>query len=65
MATGAAFETIQLKLKPYRRFSQAWHVNLAEEKIQVLEIGDDGSVEFPVSGHKISTILFSDFSEVV
>ncbi|MFN2232765.1 MAG: glycosyl hydrolase-related protein, partial [Anaerolineales bacterium] len=53
-------KTIRVKLRPLRRFAQAWQVNLAEQKIQALEIEEDGSVELPVDGHKISTILFSD-----
>jgi alpha-mannosidase len=53
-------ETIRLKLRPLRQFVKAWQVNLAEQKIEKLEVEDDGSVELPVGGHKISTILFSD-----
>jgi alpha-mannosidase len=53
-------ETIQLNLKPLRKFTHAAQVNLAEEKITQLNIKDDGSVMLPVTGHQVVSILFSD-----
>jgi mannosylglycerate hydrolase len=51
---------IQLNLKPNKKFTHAAHVNLAEERIQSLNIAQDGSVTLPVSGHKIVSIKFSN-----
>ena len=53
-------EPIQLNIKPIRKFSRAKKINLTEEEIADLEIGDDGSVTIYVSGHQIASILFSD-----
>jgi len=53
-------QTIQLNLKPLRRFTDARQVNLAEEEIAVLEIGEDGGISMPVSGHEVASILFFD-----
>ena len=51
-------ECIQLNLKPLRRFQHARQINLAEEEIETLAVGDDGCVELSVSGHQIVSILF-------
>lgn len=50
---------IQVNLKPWRRFTQAWRINLAEEPLSNLEFEDDGSVKLAVAGHQIASILFS------
>jgi mannosylglycerate hydrolase len=52
-------ETIQLNLMPWRRFTNAMQVNLAEEEIAALSAGEDGSIMIPVSGHEIVSIMFS------
>jgi len=52
-------ELIQLNLKPLRQFTNASLVNLAEEEISALHIGDDGSIMISVSGHEIVSIMFS------
>jgi alpha-mannosidase len=51
-------ETIELTLKPLRRFAHAEHVNLAEEELSALGVGDDGSVEISVSAHEVVSIKF-------
>jgi mannosylglycerate hydrolase len=53
-------ETIQLNLKPMRRFGQAARVNLAEEEISPLKMEGDGNIEIPVAGHEIVSVMFSD-----
>jgi mannosylglycerate hydrolase len=53
-------ETIQVRLKPLHRFAHATQVNLAEETISPLNIGDDGSVALSVAGHKVISVLFTD-----
>jgi alpha-mannosidase len=52
--------TIQLNLKPMRKFPDARRVNLAEHEIASLPVEDDGTVRLPVSGHEIVSIRFSD-----
>ena len=53
-------ESIQLNLKPIRRFGRATQVNLAEEDLTPLEMDNDGTVRIQVGGHQIASILFSD-----
>ena len=53
-------EPIQVSLKPYRRFTDVTQVNLAEEKIALLDNEEDGSVTFSIGGHQIIGIIFSD-----
>lgn len=53
-------DTIQLGLKPLRRFPQAALVNLAEEEESLLPIANDGSVTISAAGHKIVSVMFSD-----
>lgn len=53
-------ETIQLHLKPMRRFGHAKRINLAEEEISPLEIDGNGNIEILVYGHKIVSVMFSD-----
>ena len=53
-------DTIQVSLKPLRRFEHAAQVNLAEEEISALNVGEDGSILISVSGHEIASIMFSD-----
>ena len=53
-------ETISLNLKPLRKFAHVAQVNLAEEKITERNTKEDGSVTFPVTGHQVVSILFSD-----
>ncbi len=53
-------ETLQMTLKPLRRFSVARQINLAEEKLVDLKVGADGIVTLPVFGHQIVSILFAD-----
>ncbi|MFN2195295.1 MAG: alpha-mannosidase [Anaerolineales bacterium] len=53
-----ASETIELDLKPLRKFAKAMLVNLAEEEITPLSVTEDGSVSLSVSGHKVVSVLF-------
>jgi len=53
-------ETIQLHLKPLRRFAHAALINLAEEDVSPLPIADDGSISISAAGHKIVSVMFSD-----
>jgi mannosylglycerate hydrolase len=53
-------DTIQLGLKPLRRFLHAALVNLAEEELSLLPIANDGSVTISAAGHKIVSVMFSD-----
>ena len=53
-------DTIQLGLKPLRRFLHAALVNLAEEELSQLPIANDGSVTISAAGHKIISVMFSD-----
>lgn len=52
-------ESIQLNLKPLMRFSNARLVNLAEEEISALQVGNNGNITTSVPGHKILSIMFS------
>jgi mannosylglycerate hydrolase len=51
-------EKIRLNLKPLGRFTQAMRVNLAEEEISSVHLGEGGNIEVIVSGHEIVSILF-------
>ena len=53
-------KTIQFNLRTMRRFTNAVQVNLAEEGITALEIGEDGGISMPVCGHEVASILFFD-----
>jgi alpha-mannosidase len=53
-------EPIVLELKPLRRFTSVAQANLAEDVIQPLEFGENGSVSLPVTGHQIVSIRFED-----
>jgi len=53
-------ESIQLNLKPLRRFEHAKHVNLAEEEISPLEMSADGQIRIAVGGHEIVSLMFTD-----
>jgi mannosylglycerate hydrolase len=53
-------DTIQLGLKPLRRFSHAALVNLAEEEISPLPIADEVSVAISATGHKIISVMFTN-----
>jgi alpha-mannosidase len=53
-------ETIQLDLKPMRKFPRAKRVNLAEREITSLPVEDDGTISLSVSGHEIVSIRFSE-----
>lgn len=53
-------ETIQINLKPFRRFSHAVQVNLAEEEIAPLDMDIDGSIKTLVNGHQIVNVMFSN-----
>jgi mannosylglycerate hydrolase len=53
-------DTIQLGLKPLRRFLHAALVNLAEEELSQLPIANDGSVTISAAGHKIISVMFFD-----
>ncbi len=52
-------ETIQLNLRSMRRFANIMQVNLAEEEITTLSMGDEGGIRIPVSGHEVVSIMFS------
>ena len=52
-------KTIQLNLKPLRKFAHATRVNLAEENGSTLNIEDDGRVKISVSGHEVVSVIFS------
>jgi alpha-mannosidase len=52
-------DTIQLGLKPLRRFLHASLVNLAEEELSQLPIANDGSVTISAAGYKIVSVMFS------
>jgi alpha-mannosidase len=49
---------IQLNLRSMRRFANAKQINLAEEEISTLDMGDEGEIRIPVSGHQVVSILF-------
>ncbi|MFH2038949.1 MAG: glycosyl hydrolase-related protein, partial [Chloroflexota bacterium] len=53
-------QTIQLNLRPMRRFTDTRQVNLAEEEIAAMDMGDDGGISLPVSGHEVVSIGFFD-----
>jgi len=52
-------ETIQLNLKPLWKFPYVMQINLAEDPIAPLRVGDDGGISISVSGHEIVSIMFS------
>jgi alpha-mannosidase len=51
-------KTIQLNLRTMRRFTNAMQVNLAEEEITGLDMGDEGGISMPVCGHEVVGIQF-------
>lgn len=53
-------ETIELKLKPLRKFAHAVQVNLAEEGIAILNIEDDGSIKISISGYEVVSIKLNN-----
>jgi len=53
-------EPIQVSLKPLRRFARTAQVNLAEEELFLLEMDGDGSINIPVGGHQVVSVMFSD-----
>jgi alpha-mannosidase len=53
-------EPIQVSLKPLHRFAHAAQVNLAEEEIFPLVMDGDESVNIPVGGHQVVSVMFSD-----
>jgi alpha-mannosidase len=53
-------EPLQVKLKPWKPYKNAEHVNLGEQKLSALKPARDGTVSLPARGHEIVTILFRD-----
>ena len=51
---------ISVHIKPWRRFAQAWRVNLAEEALAALEKAEDGRIEFIARGHEIVSVRFDE-----
>jgi alpha-mannosidase len=49
---------VEVSLRPWRAFANAWLVNLAEEPIGPLSVGEDGSVHFKAGEHQIVTVRF-------
>jgi alpha-mannosidase len=49
---------LEVSLRPWRAFANAWLVNLAEEPISPLNVGEDGAVHFKAGGHQIVTVRF-------
>ncbi len=49
-------ERLQVTLKPWQPFEQAWRLNLAEREIAPLPIAADGRITLPVGGHEIVTV---------
>jgi len=45
-------------LKPLRQAIKVMQINLAEEPIAPLRIGDDGGISIFVSGHEVVSIMF-------
>jgi alpha-mannosidase len=52
-------DSFMVRLKPYRHFTSASRVNLAEQELSPLYLNADGSVEFSVNPYEITTIKFS------
>ncbi len=53
-------DLIQVTLLPWRLFKKVEQVNLVEKKLAALKPDRDGSINLPVKGHEIVTILFRD-----
>jgi len=53
-------ESIQVHLKPLRRFAHVTQINLAEEELSPLKIEGEGGVAISVAGHKIVSVVFSE-----
>jgi alpha-mannosidase len=53
-------KTIQVSLKPLRRFTRAAQVNLAEKELAPLEWDEQGSVVIPANGHEVISVMFFD-----
>jgi alpha-mannosidase len=51
---------LDARLRPWKPFPHAGRVALSEQPISSLETAADGSVTFPVGGHEIVTIKFTD-----
>ncbi|HEX8990111.1 MAG TPA: glycoside hydrolase family 38 C-terminal domain-containing protein [Anaerolineales bacterium] len=51
---------ISVTLAPWRRFARAERVNLAEQPLQTLGLGQNGEVVVQAAGHEIVTVLFSE-----
>jgi alpha-mannosidase len=54
-----AVET-SVTMKPWHRFRLVELVNLAEEKMEVLEVAQDNSISFTARTHEIVTVKFTD-----
>jgi hypothetical protein len=51
---------VRVEITPFRPFPLASKVNLAEERLQDLEVDESGRVSFPARGCEIFTILFRE-----
>ena len=53
-------EDITVKITPWRKFSQANKVNMAEEMVSRLQVERSGTVIVTARGHEVVTVRFSD-----
>lgn len=53
-------DTIQVTVKPWKRFKRVERANLGEEKLAAIKTASDGSVTLPARGHEIVTVVFSE-----
>jgi alpha-mannosidase len=53
-------EAIEVTIKPWRKFTKAERVNLAEQTIGPLGVGKNGEVIIAVRRHEVATIKFAE-----
>jgi hypothetical protein len=53
-----ADEVLQVRLRPWRRFSRAVRVRLDEEWLEALKVESNGRVQFGVHPREITTVRF-------
>jgi len=52
---------ISVRMKPWRTFTRVERVNLAEERLAIIQPSQDGNFKIKVHEHEIITVLFGDW----
>lgn len=51
---------IEVRIRPWRPFRQAWRASLAEENQSPLAMAQDGSISFTAREHEIVTVRLNE-----